>query len=188
MKKWICYMPALIAALYVTAMPAGKNFGIGLALGDPTGFTAKYWTSGTTALDFSLGWKGNYWYGRGYYDDRCYDAGFRATHGWCYDERYGYDNGDRYGWRILHLHADYLFHNFNVIRTSERFPLFYGPGLTVNFVDQNFVQFGARGDFGIAWLPRRVPMDVFFEIGPGLILFPYPDFDLDASLGTRFYF
>jgi hypothetical protein len=31
-------------------------------------------------------------------------------------------------------------------------------------------------------------MDVFFEIGPGIEIIPYPYFNIDASVGARYYF
>ena len=35
--------------------PEGKNFGFGIVLGDPTGGTAKFWTSRQNAFVLSLG-------------------------------------------------------------------------------------------------------------------------------------
>jgi len=33
-----------------------RRFGLGVMVGEPTGLSAKLWTSQTTALDFGLGW------------------------------------------------------------------------------------------------------------------------------------
>jgi hypothetical protein len=184
MKKLSAVMALSMLAIG-TIHAQGRNFGLGLVLGDPTGFTAKYWTSSTTALDFGLGWSG-YWGRYGYYDPACDDGYYYDHHrGYCDDHyrgRYGY------GWDVFHVHADYLFHNFNLIRATEKFPLFYGPGVSINYYDYHFLQIGVRGDFGIAWMPRRTPMDLFLEIAPVMELFPAPDFDLNAGLGGRFYF
>jgi hypothetical protein len=188
MRKYFLIASFLTMALGATAHGAGKNFGLGFMLGDPTAFSAKLWTSGTTALDFALGWSNNF-YGDGYYDPHCNDPDYFNNHiGYCNDRAYA--RGDRYGygWRLFHVHADYLFHNFNLIRTSERFPVFYGPGVEFNYLDYSYLQVGVRGDFGIAWMPRRAPMDVFFEIGPGIEIIPYPYFNIDASVGARYYF
>jgi len=43
----------LISSLNLTAH---KGMGLGIALGDPTGITAKYWTSRNTALCGAMGW------------------------------------------------------------------------------------------------------------------------------------
>ncbi len=33
-----------------------RGFGLGIILGEPTGISAKYWTTGSTAFDFGLGY------------------------------------------------------------------------------------------------------------------------------------
>jgi hypothetical protein len=186
---------AAMLALVICATQAGaagRNFGLGFVLGDPTGFSAKYWTSGSTAMDFHVGWTGPWSRRDMYWNSNCYDPGY-------YNDNRGYCNGqardyrDRYydgynGWRVFHVHADYLYHNFNAIRATEKFPLYYGPGLAINYLNYDFLEFGARGNFGIAWMPRRAPMDVFLELAPTLYLFPSPYFDVNAGLGARFYF
>jgi hypothetical protein len=179
-----------VIAVSLSAQAAGgRNFGLGMVLGDPTGFSGKYWSSSTTALDFNVGWAG-YWHGRdGYWDPDCNSAAFyRRNVGYCEDQAYNYRRDYGYGWRIFHMHADYLFHNFDAIRATERFPLFYGPGLSVNYWNYDFLQLGVRGNFGIAWMPRRAPMDLFLEVAPTMELFPGPDFDVSGGLGARFYF
>jgi hypothetical protein len=179
---------AMLLACACAAEAAGRNFGLGFVLGDPTGFTAKYWTSESTALDFNLGW-GGYWQRYGYYDPDCNNSRFYNDHRQYCDER-AYDYRDRYGygWNILHFHADYLFHNFDLIRATEKFPIYYGPGVSFNYLDYDFLQVGVRGVFGIAWMPRRAPMDIFLEIAPTLNIFPGPDMDVNAGVGARFYF
>jgi hypothetical protein len=187
MGKWI--LIALLPLLAASAAKAqGRNFGMGLVLGDPTGLSAKYWTSATTALDFAVGWTG-YWSREGYYDPDCNNRRFYDTHrNYCDDRAYDYRDRYGYGWDIFHFHADYLFHNFDLIRATERFPLYYGPGVSINYYDYDYLQVGFRGNFGIAWMPRRAPIDIFLEIAPTLNLFPGPDLDVDAGLGARFYF
>jgi hypothetical protein len=155
-------------------------------VGEPTALSAKYWMSGTTALDFGLGW------GMGYhrYDHDCWDNGYynRNTK-YCNDLGYNYRyRNDRYGYRGLHFHADYLMHNFNLIRTSEKFPIYYGPGLDLNFWNYGGTEIGFRGVVGIAWMPRSAPVDLFFELAPVLVLLPGTDLDMNAGLGGRFYF
>lgn len=176
-------------ALCLSAQAGGRNFGLGFVLGDPTGFSGKLWTSASTALDFNVGWAG-YWGGRyGYWDPDCNSNNFYRNHvNYCEDQAYNYRGDYGYGWRIFHLHADYLFHNFGAIRSTERFPLFYGPGISVNYLNYDFLQFGVRGNFGIAWMPRHAPVDLFLELAPTMELFPGPDFDVSAGLGARFYF
>ena len=56
MKK-IAVLSLLILCLY--ALPSfsqSKGFGLGIIVGEPTGISAKYWTTSNTALDFGLGY------------------------------------------------------------------------------------------------------------------------------------
>lgn len=183
----------LVLSLSAAAWAGGKSFGLGVMLGDPTGLSAKLWTSTSTALDFGVGWSG---YGRGrygYWDPACENlAYYRKNVGYCDDQiidgRRGFGPYDDYGWRVFHLHADYLFHNFDVIRSTERFPLYYGPGLNINYWDYDFLQMGVRGVLGIAWMPRTAPMDLFIELVPVLEIYPTTDVDVSGGIGGRFYF
>ena len=179
-------MFTLLVIVTPLAMAGGHNFGLGFVLGEPTALDAKLWTSETTALDFGLGW------GLGYngYDDKCWNNKFYYNNqGYCNDRGYDYNyRDDQYGYRGLHLHADYLFHNFNVIHSSEKFPIYYGPGINLNFWNHGGAQIGFRGVGGIAWMPRATPIDLFFEIAPIIQIFPGTGFDLNAGIGARFYF
>ena len=193
MVKRIYYALIFSALLSPAVFAGGRNFGIGLVVGEPTGLTAKYWTSQTTAFDLGLGWGWGYSgydrYGYGYTDDRCYDPGFYNTHpGFCDARSYADGRYSRYDARGFHIHGDYLFHNFNLIKGREKIPLYYGPGLSYEYWYRGSAQFGIRGVGGIAWLPRNAPLDVFFELAPVLELFPGTWVDMNAGLGIRFYF
>ena len=101
--KHSCYAIITLCLLFAAqgSLAQGSGFGLGLIIGEPTGISAKYWTSSVNAFDFGLGWSiggdriGKY-------------KGF-------------YDGGSR-----IHFHMDYLWHSFNAIHSSERFPLYYG--------------------------------------------------------------
>lgn len=193
MRVVLAKSTVIIALLAALVAAQGRNFGLGVAIGSPTGISAKVWTSQRTAVDFLLGWSGGY--RNGYYDDACYDDGFyRNNRPYCNGQAYDWRDSDgryyrgRRGWRTLHLHADYLFHNFNAIRSRERFPLHYGPGVNLEYFEYEEALLGVRGNFGISWLPRRAPMDVFLEIAPVLNIFPEMFFHMNVGLGTRFYF
>jgi len=141
----------------------GNNFGLGLIIGEPTGVSAKLWTSSSTAFDFGLGWSmGGDRIGR-------YD-GF-------------YEGGSR-----VHFHMDYLWHSFEAIRSTERFPLYYGIGGRINSGAGYRSSAAVRGVFGITWLPRETPIDVFFEVVPSLQLSPSSGFGMDAGIGARYFF
>ncbi len=60
MKRWpICslYLMLIVTLFPLSAMAKDqRTFGLGVILGEPTGLSAKLWTSRTTALDGSLAW------------------------------------------------------------------------------------------------------------------------------------
>lgn len=45
-----------IVLFSVTTSSQSRGFGLGIILGEPTGISAKYWTTGSTAFDFGLGY------------------------------------------------------------------------------------------------------------------------------------
>lgn len=55
MKKNILYAVVLFfAVLFNNVKAQDEGFGLGVMLGEPTGFSAKYWLSSNKALDFGL--------------------------------------------------------------------------------------------------------------------------------------
>ncbi len=140
-----------------------RNFGLGVILGEPTGISAKLWASSATAFDFGLGWS---------------VGGDRIS-----DYNGGYNGGSR-----VHFHMDYLWHWFDAIHSSERFPLYTGVGGRINTGAGYNNSAAVRGVFGIVWLPHRTPIDVFLELVPSLQVVPSTGFGIDAGLGARFFF
>jgi hypothetical protein len=140
-----------------------RSFGLGVIVGEPTGLSAKLWTSDRTAFDFGLGWS---------------SGGDRIGR---YDGYY--DGGTR-----VHFHMDYLWHSFDAIRSTERFPIYYGIGGRVNTGAGYNSSLAVRGVLGIAWLPRGTPIDLFLEVAPSLQLTSSTGFGIDAGLGVRYYF
>ncbi len=151
----------LISAKPMTAQDHG--FGLGIIFGEPTGLSAKLWTSKVNAFDFGLGWS---------------VGGDRISKKNRYEE---------YGSRV-HFHMDYLWHSYNVISSTERFPLYYGIGGRYNSGGNYDGSFGVRGVFGIAWFPHSTPIDIFLELVPVLQLTSSTGFGIDAGLGIRYFF
>jgi hypothetical protein len=129
-----------------------KGFGIGLMIGQPTGFAAKNWMNGNNALDFALGFS----FARNY-------------------------SG-------VNMHSDYLWHSYNAIQSSEKFVLYYGPGLSLRTGKDGNGQFGIRGELGLEWMSHSAPIDVFIEIAPVFNFIATTGFNVDASFGARYYF
>jgi len=87
----------------------------------------------------------------------------------------------------FHIHADYIFHNFNLIRFSEgRLPFYYGIGGRIKTADKT--QVGVRVPLGLAFMFNNTPVDIFLEVVPILNLAPKTDFRINAALGARYFF
>ncbi len=86
----------------------------------------------------------------------------------------------------FHLHMDYLFHNYRVFKVKRgKLPLYFGIGGRVKFEEETRV--GVRIPVGVCYLFRKQPLDIFFEIVPVLDITPETDFDINASVGIRFF-
>ncbi len=164
MKYFLIYFAFLSIVLIIAKPIAAQDhgFGMGIILGEPTGLSAKLWTSSNNAFDFGLG--------VGLGGDRIKYNGI-------------YDNSGR-----VHFHMDYLWHSFNAISSSEKFPLYYGIGGRFNTSGGYDDSFGIRGVFGIAWFPHNTPIDVFFELVPVFQVTPLTGLGVDAGLGIRYFF
>jgi len=139
------------------------SFGLGLIIGEPTGFSAKLWTSQNSAFDLGVGWS---------------IGGDRIG---TYDGQY--DGGSR-----IHFHFDYLLHLFNAVGSTEEFPIYYGIGGRFNTGGGYYNSLAVRLVVGLAWMPSETPIDMFIEFVPSLQLTSKPGFAIDSAIGARYYF
>lgn len=142
------------------ARAAGGDFGLGIIVGEPTGFVGKYYLSNRNAIDGAVGWsleKNNY----------------------------------------MHLHGDYLFHNWDLIDVDEGSMAFYfGIGGRIVLIDDDDDRrdndpddhIGIRFPLGLNYLFENRMFDIFVEIVPIMDVAPDTDFDIEGALGARFYF
>jgi len=87
----------------------------------------------------------------------------------------------------LHLHLDYLVHNFNIFKAKKgKLALYYGIGGRVKIEEES--RFGIRIPVGINYIFGDAPLDVFFELAPVLDLAPSTEFGLTGGIGIRYYF
>lgn len=164
MKHLSSVLIALCLILAVQGSVAqDSGFGLGVIIGEPTGISAKLWTSPVNAFDFGLGWSIG-------------------------GDRIGKYKGDYDGGSRVHFHMDYLWHAFDAIHSTERFPLYYGVGGRINSGAGYNSSIAVRGVFGIAWLPHNTPIDVFLELVPSLQLTSTTGFAIDAGIGVRYFF
>ena len=139
--------------------PQGKNFGFGIILGEPTGGTLKFFsqTNNAFVVDFGASYFGS--------------------------PRIGVD----YLWQFNAFNS-----NIANLYAGAGGTLGFGKGSGFYYKDKYIrttsnVGLGARGVFGINIIPRRTPLEFFFEFG--VLLGVAPDFSssADVGLGMRFY-
>jgi hypothetical protein len=162
-KNIIIIVVILIFILDFSALhaqsPRRKTFGFGVIVGDPTGGTLKFFTQRNNAFVIDFG--------------------------------SSYFGSPRIG-------VDYLW-QFNAFN-SDIANLYAGAGGTIGFGrgdgfyykdkyirGKNNVGLGARGILGVNFIPRRTPLEIFFEVG--VLLAVTPDFgsSADVGVGMRFY-
>lgn len=83
----------------------------------------------------------------------------------------------------IHVHTDYLFHNNDLLDFAS---LYYGIGVKIKLM--NDVLLGIRIPVGLVHKLEAAPIDIFFEIVPGLNLIPNTGFGANGGLGARYYF
>jgi hypothetical protein len=95
----------------------------------------------------------------------------------------------------FHLHADYLFHNFDIFKVdSGSLPLYFGIGGRVRFDEDNNehdndgTRVGLRLVLGLEYLVEAYPMSVFFEIAPIVDIAPETEGSMNGGLGIRYVF
>lgn len=88
----------------------------------------------------------------------------------------------------VNIHADYLWHEFNVFQDIEegQLPLYYGIGGRLILAEDDAV-IGARVPVGMNYYFEDSPVGLFLEIAPIVNLVPATDFDLDGAVGVRVY-
>jgi len=162
-RKCIMKILSLVIALtailfYSNAAAEGGNFGLGIIVGEPTGFSAKLWMGNNTALDGAVAWSflGN--------------------------------DGNHNHNRVLHVHADLLFHNFNLFNVNRgRLPLYYGIGGRIKFHEDNN-RIGIRIPVGLEYIFERNYVDMFLEVVPLFDLTPETKFRINSGIGIRYFF
>ena len=153
-----------------TSSPKTNHPGIGLGviLGEPTGFTGKYWFTSKRAMDFGIAFSfGNYVL---FYADYLFQfpGAFRLNTG----EKFFSDLVPYVGIGAVVL-----------IATSS-------PGANRAYFGSRSgaVGLGIRVPLGVEWVPGEPPLGVFLEIAPGMGFFPGTYAFIEGGIGIRFYF
>lgn len=98
------------------------------------------------------------------------------------------------GWSLsdhdnFHIHADYLYHLFDLVKVDHgSLPVYFGGGLRVKFRDHEDDLVGFRAVAGLDYLFENQPIDIFLEAGP--VFDVAPDFEVrfTAAIGARYWF
>jgi len=85
------------------------------------------------------------------------------------------------------IQADYLIHNFNLIKVEKgKLPFYFGIGGRLKFSTD--VILGVRVPLGLDYIFSDEPIDIFLEFVPILDLLPKTDFTIGAAIGGRYFF
>ena len=90
-----------------------------------------------------------------------------------------------------HFHADYQHHFFPLDDNDWQegnLALYTGVGLRLRFLDGRDDDAGLRIPLGASFTLARVPLDLFVEVAPVLVLLPEREMDTDWVVGARFWF
>jgi hypothetical protein len=87
----------------------------------------------------------------------------------------------------LHIHADYLFHNFGFFPVEKgKLPFYYGLGGRIKLEDESLI--GVRIPLGVNYIFQDAPLDIFLEIAPLMDLAPETEFNMNGAVGMRYFF
>ena len=89
---------------------------------------------------------------------------------------------------VFDFYADYVFHNSDMIHSTENFVVYYGPGARLKIREDTDSRLGVRGVIGILWISRGTSFDVFVEVAPILDIIPATKFDFAGGIGGRYFF
>lgn len=88
----------------------------------------------------------------------------------------------------FHIHADYLWHLFNVFSTKEIIAVYYGIGGRFKVARTEDARLGSRIVGGIDYMFERAPFDLFLEAVPILDLAPATELQFNGGFGARYFF
>ncbi len=97
------------------------------------------------------------------------------------------------GFNDLSVHADYLWHNWDMFPRPKqgRLAAYGGIGAEIgehHYRDHDYADLGFRAVAGAAYYVARQPIECFLEIAPEIVITRGPDMYLEADLGARYYF
>lgn len=88
----------------------------------------------------------------------------------------------------LHLHADYLWHFFDVLKTDLQIPMYAGVGERFKIGKADQTRIGVRFVGGVNLHLAEAPIDFFLELAPVMDLAPATKLGLNGGIGARYFF
>lgn len=152
-----------------TAHAAGGNFGLGIILGEPTGFTGKVYVSPKNAFDFGMAWSfGDYF----------------ALYG---DYLWQFPGGFGHSSRFVSQLSPYV--GVGLVLAFANGKDWWRDGKNRFFgTSRDSFGIGVRIPLGIEWRPSDPPLGVFLELAPGIAMVPSTSAFFMGGIGVRYYF
>ena len=164
-SKMVVVVLAALAATSVVAQDqsvgVNEKLGVGVIVGEPTGFSMKYWLDKEHAIDGAAAWS--------FWDD----DGFQIHADYLWHNYDLLDVGEVSGELPVYYGVG--------ARLKFREDNGNGKG------DDHDTAFGIRAPLGISYMFGGTPIEVFGEIEPVLDLTPDVELNLNLAIGLRFY-
>lgn len=150
---------SLLSFVSLTHAARRGDQGIGVMVGNPSGFSYKFW------LDESFGIDGAAGIDQGEFDlhTTFLYHNFDTARNWAQTSSF-----------------------FRSITQNGDFPWYVGAGPRILFEDKS--EFGIRFPVGVSFLPHNTPWETFLEFAPVWRFTPDMGVDADLALGVRYYF
>lgn len=92
----------------------------------------------------------------------------------------------------MHVHLDYVLHNYNLISVSSgKLPFYYGIGGRIKFKSEDKadeMRVGVRIPLGLSYHFPNDPVDIFIEVVPVVDFSPVTKMTFGGGLGARYFF
>lgn len=170
MRIWIVSIVCLASALSSNA----QGIGIGMRLGEPTGFSFKQYMPNGKAIEISAGATG-YLYNRGYAQGKWESGGLSLMGNYLWQQ--ALPKGKGLEW--------YAGAGASAKLRSFRYDEGFGEGGGT----QTRISFGVNAVAGLEYSLPKAPVSLFLDIIPYIELAPYPGRPgIDGGLGARYNF
>ncbi len=93
----------------------------------------------------------------------------------------------------VQVHLDHLWYRGDLI-VVDRIPIdvYMGLGLHIHTIDKRYkedvTEIGVRVPIGVSYIFKKIPVQLFGELAPALILVEESALNIDVALGIRYYF